>query len=183
MGKSYEMESGAGLMLWREVTDRLNGAAARPLGRALVLPGPATIAAAEQGARFGKPQIVTPRLGQGSFRLLVADAYSRRCTMTGERKLPALEAAHIHRYSRGGDHSLSNGLLLRSDLHKLFDLGYLTVEPTSLKIRVSKRIKEEFENGRIYYDLENQELRQPENQLAFPSIKKLKYHYETEFTG
>ena len=183
MGKSYDMETGTGLLLWNEITARLSGAVARPLGRALMSPGPATIAAAEQGSRFGKPQIVTPRLGQGSFRLLVADAYGRRCTMTGERTLPALEAAHIHRYSRGGDHSLSNGLLLRSDLHKLFDLGYLTVEPSSLKIRVSKRIKEEFENGRIYYELDNQELRQPENQLAFPSIEKLKYHYENEFRG
>jgi putative restriction endonuclease len=196
MGKGYDMESGTGLMLWREVTERLNGAVARHrgpqpgipagvgvLGRALVSPGPATIAAAELGARFGKPQIVTPRLGQGSFRLLVADAYGRRCTMTAERTLPALEAAHIHRYSRGGDHSLSNGLLLRSDLHKLFDLGYLTIEPSTLKIRVSKKIREEFENGRDYYALDNRELRQPENQLAFPSIEKLKYHNENEFRG
>jgi putative restriction endonuclease len=196
MGKGYDMESGTGLMLWREVTERLNGAVARHrgpqpgipagvgvLGRALVSPGPATIAAAEQGARFGKPQIVTPRLGQGSFRLLVADAYGRRCTMTAERTFPALEAAHIHRYSRGGDHSLSNGLLLRSDLHKLFDLGYLTIEPSTLKIRVSRTIREEFENGRDYYRLDGQPLRQPENQLAFPSIDKLKYHYENEFRG
>jgi len=145
--------------------------------------GPATIAAAEQGARFGKPQIVTPRLGQGSFRLLIADAYERRCTMTGERTFPALEAAHIHRYSRGGDHSLSNGLLLRSDLHKLFDLGYLTIEPSTLKIRVSKKIREEFENGRDYYRLDGRPLRQPENQLAFPAIEKLRYHYENEFRG
>jgi putative restriction endonuclease len=196
MGKSYDMETGTGLMLWQEVTERLNGAVARHrgpqpgipagvgvLGRALVSPGPATIAAAEQGARFGRPQIVTPRLGQGSFRLLVADAYGRRCTMTAERTLPALEAAHIHRYSRGGDHSLSNGLLLRSDLHKLFDLGYLTIEPSTLKIRVSRRIREEFENGRDYYRLDGQPLRQPDNQLAIPSIEKLKYHYENEFRG
>jgi hypothetical protein len=46
---------------------------------------------------------------------------------------------------------------------------------------VSKRIKEEFENGRIYYELDNQGLRQPENHLAFPAIEKLKYHYENEF--
>ena len=162
MGKSYDMETGTGLMLWREVTERLNGAVAKG-GRGI---GPAN--RSRQGARFGKPQIVTPRLGQGSFRLLVADAYGRRCTMTAERTLPALEAAHIHRYSRGGDHSLSNGLLLRSDLHKLFDLGYLTIEPSTLKIRVSRKIREEFENGRDYYRLDGQPLRQPENQLAFP---------------
>ncbi|HSS19037.1 MAG TPA: HNH endonuclease [Pyrinomonadaceae bacterium] len=174
MGKSYDMNSGTGLMLWREVTARLEQAKAKNLG-------PATIAAQEN--RFGAPQIVTPRLGQGSFRTLITDAYQRRCTMTGERTLPALEAAHIHRYSRGGDHSLSNGLLLRSDLHKLFDLGYLTIEPNTLKIKVSRKIREEFENGRDYYRLENQELRQPINPLAFPSIENLQHHYDTEFRG
>ena len=181
MGKSYDMETGTGLALWREVTARL-GAVAQPLGRASLPLGPATIAAVN-GSRFGKPQIVTPRLGQGSFRILVADSYDRRCTMTGERTFPALEAAHIHRYSRGGDHSLSNGLLLRSDLHKLFDLGYLSIEPNTLKIRVSGKIREEFENGRDYYRLDNQPLRTPQNHLAFPAIEKLKYHYENEFRG
>ncbi|MGH9930312.1 MAG: HNH endonuclease [Pyrinomonadaceae bacterium] len=113
--------------------------------------------------------------------MLIADSYQRRCTMTGERTLPALEAAHIHRYSRGGDHSLSNSLLLRSDLRKLFDLGYLSIEPSTLKIRVSSKIREEFENGRDYYRLDGQQLRQPENPLAFPSLENLQYHYETEF--
>lgn len=174
MGKSYDMETGTGLALWREVTERLQQAKVRSIG-------PATEAATEQAARFGKPQIVTPRLGQGSFRLLVADAYGRRCVMTAERTLPALEAAHIHRYSRGGDHLLSNGLLLRSDLHKLFDLGYLTIEPSTRTIRVSRRIREEFENGRDYYRLDGQPLREPENKLALPSIEKLTYHYENEF--
>ena len=47
-----------------------------------------------------------------------------------------LEAAHISPYAEGGKHTLSNGLLLRSDLHTLFDLGYLTVEPSDMTIRV-----------------------------------------------
>ena len=175
MGKGYDTESPTGLTLWRNVTERLQRAKVRSVG-------PATEAAASPD-RFGKPHLVMPRLGQGSFRVLIADAYEKRCTMTGERTLPALEAAHIQRYSRGGDHSLSNGLLLRSDLHKLFDLGYLTVDPTSLKIRVSRKIKEEFENGRIYYELDNQAVRKPENPLAFPSMEKLKYHYDSEFRG
>lgn len=88
--------------------------------------------------------------------------------MTGERTFPALEAAHIHRYSRGGDHTLSNGLLLRSDPHKLFDLGYLTIDPSTLKIRVSGKIREEFENGRDYYRLDDQPSRQPEKPACHP---------------
>ncbi|MEK6283261.1 MAG: HNH endonuclease signature motif containing protein [Acidobacteriota bacterium] len=135
--------------------------------RGASVPGPATISALES-SRFGKPVLVTPRLGQGSFRILVADSYNRRCTMTGERTFPALEAAHIHRYSRGGDHTLSNGLLLRSDPHKLFDLGYLTIDPSTLKIRVSGKIREEFENGRDYYRLDDQPSRQPEKPACHP---------------
>ena len=70
-----------------------------------------------------------PRLGQGAFRVLVTDAYRRRCTISNERTLPVLEAAHIRPYADNGPHQLSNGLLLRSDLHRLFDLGYFTVDP------------------------------------------------------
>ena len=73
---------------------------------------------------FGTPTLVTPRLGQGTFRVAVTDAYQRRCAVTEERTLPVLEAAHIRPYGRGGGHEIINGLLLRSDLHKLFDRGY-----------------------------------------------------------
>ena len=74
----------------------------------------------------------------------------RYLAFTGERTLPVLEAAHIKPFARSGPHAVSNGLLLRSGLHKLFDAGYLTVTPKH-KIEVSGRIKEEFENGREYY--------------------------------
>jgi putative restriction endonuclease len=115
--------------------------------------------------------------------MLVAEAYGRRCTMTGERTFPALEAAHIQRYSRGGDHELPNGLLLRSDLHKLFDLGYISVDPDEMKIKVSRKIREEYENGRDYYRYDNQPVRPPDDLSAFPSIEKLRYHFEKEFRG
>ncbi len=90
------------------------------------------------------------RLGQGAFRVLVTESYNRRCAITGERTLPVLEAAHIKPISENGPNQVNNGLLLRSDLHILFDKGYLTVTE-GLNIEVSKRIKEEFENGRDYY--------------------------------
>jgi putative restriction endonuclease len=48
---------------------------------------------------------------------------------------------------------ISNGLLLRSDLYRLFDRGYLTVDADDMTIVVSPRIKEEYENGRAYYTL------------------------------
>jgi putative restriction endonuclease len=78
-----------------------------------------------------------PRYGQGAFRLLVTEAYNRRCTMTRERTVPVLDAAHIHPYSLGGPHSPANGILLRSDLHRLLDLGYVTVDPDAKTVIVS----------------------------------------------
>jgi len=77
----------------------------------------------EEKERFGEPTLIRPRLGQGAFRVLVTDAYQRRCTVTGERTLPALDAAHIRPYSEGGQHAVVNGLLLRRDIHCLFRSG------------------------------------------------------------
>ncbi|MGX9053785.1 HNH endonuclease [Mesorhizobium sp. 14Argb] len=66
--------------------------------------------------------------------------------------LPILDAAHIRSYADGGEHEGPNGLLLRTDIHKLFDLGYVTVDK-DLRFVVSGRLKADFDNGRHYYDL------------------------------
>jgi len=105
---------------------------------------------ATEPQRYGADYLTHARLGQGAFRVLVTDAYHRRCAITGERTLPVLEADHIRSYSETGPHLISNGLLLRSDLHILFDEGYVTLTE-DLRVQVSDRIKEEFENGREYY--------------------------------
>jgi putative restriction endonuclease len=81
----------------------------------------------------------------------VLDAYGRRCAVTEEKTLPVLEAAHIRPYADGGGHEVGNGLLLRSDFHTLFDAGYLTID-TDYRLLVSKRLKDEFSNGRHYYE-------------------------------
>ena len=174
-GKKFDCEDGPGKALWDAVCERLrNGPAVR------LEQGTATVAAIESGG-FGKPQIILPRLGQGLFRIIVTDAYSRRCAITGERTLPVLEAAHIKPYSLAKRHEVSNGLLLRSDLHRLFDDGYLTVDPTNRKIVVSKRIREEFENGKDYYNLEGRVLREPAESWAKPSVENLEYHAYSVF--
>jgi putative restriction endonuclease len=167
-GKGYDSETGTGRLLWDAVSERLQNSP-------VLEEGTATVAAIESHG-YGKPQIVLPRLGQGLFRILVTDAYSRRCAMTGERTLPVLQAAHIKPYTMVQRHDIANGLLLRSDIHTLFDEGYLTVDPQDRSIVVSKRIKEEFENGRDYYKLEGQRLREPIELLAKPSKDNLEYH-------
>jgi putative restriction endonuclease len=97
--------------------------------------------------RYGSEILTRVRLGQGAFRILITDAYDRKCSISGERTLPVLDAAHIKPYEQSGPQSISNGLLLRSDIHKLFSKGYLTIT-NDYRIEVSNRIKQEFENGR-----------------------------------
>lgn len=121
------------------------------------------------------------RLGQGAFRVLVTDAYQRRCAITGERTLPVLEAAHIKPYASDGPNVTPNGLLLRSDLHKLFDIGYLTVTP-EYRVEVSARIKEEYKNGREYYAHHGQQLLiLPESTQERPSKDFLDWHNQNVF--
>ena len=155
VGKSYNTETGTGLHLWKEVTARLASTTKSVPGAIATgstphlhtTLGPATAAVIDP-PRYGPPVLVTPRLGQGSFRALVTDAYSYRCAISKERTLPVLQAAHIRPYAEGGSHELSNGLLLRSDLHTLFDQHYLTIDPNKKTLIVSRRIREQFENGR-----------------------------------
>jgi putative restriction endonuclease len=171
-GKGYDVEGGTGRLLWQEVRERLEAQAAQTAA-----PGPAT-GAVIQGPRFASPVTVLPRYGQGAFRLLVTEAYNRRCAMTRERTLPVLDAAHIHPYSLGGPHLPANGILLRSDLHRLFDLGYLTVDPDKRVVLVSRRLKEDFENGRDYYALQGKGILLPTDPQNLPSRENLVYHAE-----
>ena len=80
-----------------------------------------------------------------------------------------------------GEHDLRNGLLLRSDLHRLFDQGYLSVDPADRRILVSRRIREEFENGKDYYRLNGRLLRPPVMNEAVPGGEYLAYHAENVF--
>ena len=176
-GKGYDATQEAGAALYSAVQQALF--ALRPV----VAEGIESPAAAEaQASRFGSPTLVFPRLGQGSFRVVVTDAYDRRCAASGERTLPVLQAAHIKPYADGGPHEVDNGLLLRSDLHTLFDRGYLTITPDA-RIEVSGKIREEFDNGRDYYALHGQSLRPPSAPYPAPSAELLAWHNEHVFLG
>lgn len=131
---------------------------------------------------YGEPALVRQRLGQGAFRLIVSDAYSKQCAVTGEKTLPVLEAAHIRPVSNGGEHRIDNGLLLRSDLHKLFDLGYATVTPTG-EFRVSQKLKETWMNGRVYYELDGARIRRPSRDDQHPSRLFLEWHNDVVYRG
>jgi putative restriction endonuclease len=94
-----------------------------------------------------------------------------------------LEAAHIKPFVETGPHLVSNGLLLRSDLHTLLDRGYVTVTE-DFKVEVSGRIKEEFENGREYYAYHGKPLIElPGSTDELPSKEFLRWHNEHVFLG
>lgn len=132
---------------------------------------------------YGNSVLTKVRLGQGAFRVLVTDAYSRRCTITGEKTLPVLEAAHIKSFAESGPHFISNGLLLRSDMHKLFDGGYLTIT-NDLKVEVSSRIKEEFQNGKEYYQYHGKDLLfLPDREIDKPHEKYIDWHNSNIYKG
>jgi putative restriction endonuclease len=130
----------------------------------------------EESPRYGTEQLIKPRLGQGGFRVVVLEGYERRCAITGEKTLPVLEAAHIQPFAEKGPHDLSNGLLLRSDWHTLFDRHYITVT-NDLRVEVSRRIKEEFSNGREYYAYHGSQLKAlPKKSTERPAKEFLEWH-------
>ena len=165
--KGYSTNEPDGMLLWNSVQSLL------------LRPAPGL---AEEQARYGEPVLVRPRLGQGAFRIVVTDSYQRRCAVSGEKTLPALDAAHIRPFSSGGKHEASNGILLRRDIHSLFDSGYVTISP-DYRFEVSKRIREEFENGRHYYALHGQQIAKPENPNRQPDAMALIWHNENCYRG
>ena len=169
--KGYSTSDDEGRRLWEAVQGSLTGTA----NQSWEFDHPPQ-------ARYGEPVLVKPRLGQGAFRILVTDNYRRRCAVSGERTLPALDAAHIRPFADGGSHEISNGILMRRDIHSLFDLGYVTVSP-EMKFEVSKKIREEYENGRHYYALHGASIQLPEDINRRPNRSALTWHNENRFKG
>lgn len=160
-GYTYDTDTKSGNELWHEVKQRL--AARRQLGTV-------------QEPRFGEDYLIRARLGQGTFRMLVTDAYHRRCAVTAERSLPALEAAHIKSHTAAGPNLTQNGLLLRADIHRLFDDGYVTVDP-KLRFVVSRRLRDDFENGSAYYKFSGNKLvNLPDRSADHPGMEFLAWH-------
>lgn len=168
-GKTYDTLKEPGRSLWLRVQSLLQ------------LAQPAEVDEL-QPEMYGEPLLVAPRLGQGSFRVLITDTYERRCAATGEKALPTLEAAHIRPVAAGGLHRIDNGLLLRSDLHRLFDRGYVTVTP-DYRVRVSHRLRDDFDNGEPYYPLDRQQIWLPRDSAARPRREFLEWHSDTLFRG
>lgn len=169
-GKGYDANTGIGREMWQSVLERLT-----------LVPG--YLELEPEIRQKGPLYVVERRQGQGAFRTKVLDAYSRRCAISGERTEPALEASHIRPYEESGPNRVNNGLLLRADLHQIFDAGYITVT-SGYKIEVSRKIKEQFENGREYYRFNGQILTNlPSKPTDRPSLGFIEWHNEHLYRG
>lgn len=171
-GKTYEADEPSGRWLL-ESLERAN----------LAAPAPAPIheelgVYRVDGSRV--PAIAMRRTGQQAFKVMVLEAYERRCAVTSGKVLPVLEAAHIRPFAQGGEHDIANGILLRSDVHALFDLGYLTITP-DLKVRASRRLKDDFDNGNDYRRLDGHVVHVPRSRRQQPDRRLLEWHADTVF--
>jgi putative restriction endonuclease len=172
-GRRYLLDEEPGQSLWTSIEQL-----ARPLATA----DAETWLGEPVAPRYGAPSFVLPRLGQGSFQVAVLDAYGRRCAITGAKVVPALEAGHIRPYSEGGEHRVDNGLLLRRDVHALFDRGYISVTP-AMEILVSKRLRAEFNNGEEYVAMNGALLRTPIRKEDRPNPDFLDWHNQHRFVA
>jgi putative restriction endonuclease len=108
------------------------------------------------GAAGGQPAPFTPtgsdirtrilrqiraRQGQARFRAALRSRYGDACMITGCAAMEAVEAAHISPYRGPADNHPENGLLLRADLHTLFDLDLLAVDPGTLRIQIAESVR------------------------------------------
>lgn len=89
------------------------------------------------------------RRGQQKFRKKLLKLYNNTCVITGCKIIDILEAAHIKPYRGKKDNHPSNGLLLRADIHTLFDLDLLGIDPATLKLHFNARVANEYKNYRL----------------------------------
>lgn len=172
-GKSYDLTTTVGRALWDKVLVARATGAARAFERLLEI----------EGEMFGAATRGKVRLKQGAFRVMVTDAYQRRCAITTEKALPVLQAAHIKPVSEGGFNRLDNGLLLRSDVHTLFDRGYITVTPEHRVLIAKQQLKDDFDNGEPYWPFHGSLIHMPASASEQPLAEQLAWHNENRYRG
>jgi len=116
---------------------------------------------------------IAHRQGQPAFRRKLLQNYQGKCAITGCNLPQVLEAAHIHPYQGEHTNHPGNGILLRADLHTLFDLYLITIDDETLKVIVSPALQ-----GTEYKILHNKKITLPSEENHHPSKKALKLHKE-----
>jgi hypothetical protein len=115
---------------------------------------------------------IRERQGQPKFRRAVLNAYERKCAISGCDLEQAVEAAHIRPYSGGRSDRLSNALLLRADLHTLFDLGLVSIDAQKWTVVMDANLRRQAEYG----DYHGKKIHLPRDKKYWPSKSKLDQH-------
>jgi hypothetical protein len=118
------------------------------------------------------------RRGQPNFRKLLMSAYDGKCAITGCNAPDALEAAHILGYRGNFSNKANNGLLLRADIHTLFDLRLLAVEINDMTCVIAERLI-----GTEYEEFRGKDVIVPEVKESRPGRSHLQFHREHSFCG
>ncbi len=113
---------------------------------------------------------IVQRRGQQSFRKILLQEYGQKCAITGETCVAVLEAAHIVPYKGLHTNSIRNGILLRADIHTLFDLALIAVD-SAYRIQIAPSLKS---SG--YHTFAGRQLALPENPDNYPSKTALAEH-------
>ncbi len=115
---------------------------------------------------------VVQRRGQPAFRNALLSAYGGRCAITRCDAEDALEAAHIKPYQGDKSDHVTNGLLLRADVHALFDLDLIGIDPGKLTVAIARRLRQT-----TYSGLEGVKLAHPDEQCDYPNSAALTYRW------
>lgn len=114
---------------------------------------------------------ILTRRGQKEFREGLLHAYRGRCAVTGCDAEQVLEAAHIIPHAESQSYSISNGLLLRADIHTLFDLFLLSINPETAEVALAPQLHS------AYPEIVDVHLRVPDVPEQLPSPAALKQHF------
>lgn len=169
-GKGYDLRARIGRRLWTQVTDRLRGT---------IVSEPKPASWLDLPGGYGDPVHVS-RAGNLPDRRRRRVRPAVRCN--AREGVSGAEAAHIRPFKEEPKHYVRNGLLLRSDVHKLFDAGYVTVTP-DYRFEVSDHIHTDFDDGENYYELDETKLWVPKNFEHHPGREHLEWHNENRFRG
>jgi hypothetical protein len=120
---------------------------------------------------------IIQRQGQAKFRQALLKAYDGTCAISGCTIPQLLEAAHITPYLGEYTNHIGNGILLRADLHTLWDQAMLAVDPTTLRLKFAEFV---CSTDAYYCSLNNAALRLPSSEAHRPSREALTAQW-TEF--
>ena len=116
---------------------------------------------------------IVARRGRLAFRNALLNAYGNACAISGCSVTEVLEAAHIEPYTGDDSNTVRNGLLLRTDLHTLFDYGLLWINPSNLRVEVAPSLR-----ATAYGEFHNRPLREPISPHYAPRRRSVKLHYD-----